>query len=117
MNSLPITCKDAKTTFLLARRAERLARPLVDRIDGGMLSIESTFKAGHYYRPELGWHISINVHRVNADGRGLGKMAMHSSVIVNTAELDRAIEKLRLEAESDERARQVSELGGDDADA
>lgn len=113
MNSLPIACKDAATTFLLARRAERLARPLVNRIDGGMLSVQATFNAGHYYRTDLGWHISVCVHRVHANGRTLGKMALNSSVIVNSAELDRAIEKLRLEAESDERGR--LEAGADDA--
>ena len=118
MNSLPITCKDAATTFLLARRAERLARPLVDRIDGGMLSINVVLNAGHYYRPESGWHISVNVHRVEPSGRTLGKMALHASIIVNSAQLDRAIEDLRLEAESDERARQAAEAaGGEDADA
>lgn len=118
MNSLPITCKDAKTTFLLARRAERLARPLVDRIDGGMLSVEATLDGGHYYRHSDGWHIGINVHRVKSPGQ-LGKMALQAIVITNSKQLDRAIEKLRLEAESDERARQVAELGagGEDADA
>lgn len=116
MNSLPISCKDAKTTFLLARRAERLARPLVDRIDGGMLCIDVVLGGGHYYRRSAGWHIGISVHRVRADW-SLGKMALQAICIADSAELDRAIEKLRLEARADERARQVAELetGADNA--
>lgn len=118
MNSLPIACKDTKTTFLLARRAERLARPLVDRIDGGLLSIETVLDGGLYYRHSDGWHIGINVHRVKAD-RTLGKMALQAIAIRDSAELDRAIDRLRLEAEADERARQVADAsaGGEDADA
>lgn len=118
MNSLPITCKDAKTTFLLARRAERLARPLVDMIDGGMLNVEVTLDGGHYYRHSDGWHIGINVHRVKADCT-LGKMALQAIAIRNSAELDRAIDRLRLEAEADELRRMATEAaaGGEDADA
>lgn len=93
MNSLPIACKDAKTTFLVARRAERLARPLVDKIEGGLLSIETVLDGGHYYRHSDGWHIGINVHRVKAD-RTLGKMALQALAITDSAELDRAIERL-----------------------
>lgn len=118
MNSLPITCKDAKTTFLLARRAERLARPLVDRIDGGMLNIEVVLDGGNYYTNTGGWHITVNVHRVKSPSL-LGGMALQALAINNSAKLDQAIDTLRLAAESDERARQVAgaAAGGEDADA
>ncbi|MNW57235.1 hypothetical protein D3C74_350220 [compost metagenome] len=118
MNSLSITCKDAKTTFLLARRAERLARPLVDKIDGGMLNIEVVLDGGHYYTNTGGWHIGINVHRVKADCT-LGKMALQAIAIRDSAELDRAIDRLRLEAEADELRRMATEAAarGEDADA
>lgn len=118
MNSLPITCKDAKTTFLLARRAERLARPLVERLDGGLLHVEVTLDGGHYYRHSSGWHIGLSVHRVTRLGT-LGNMALQALVITNSGELDQAIDRLRFAAESDERIRLMAEraVGGEDADA
>lgn len=98
MNSLPITCKDAPTTFLLARRAERLARPHVDRIEGGLLSIEVNLEVGAYFQKP--YSIDVSVHRVRKSGV-LGRMALQAFQITTSAELERAIERLKLVAKDD----------------
>lgn len=95
MNSLPITCKDAKTTFLLARRAERLARPLVAKIPGGDLRIELTLGGDRRFEP---YCFNMQVfQRVNG---GLD-LPFQEICIVSSADLDRKIELLRTVAESE----------------
>lgn len=95
MNSLPITCKDAKTTFLLARRAERLARPLVDMTGGAWrLSITVTLGDQEYRKP---WHVGIYAHYATgtAEIPGAENMPIYDSFVHNSAQLDEVIEKMR----------------------
>lgn len=111
MDSLPITCKDAKTTFLLARRAERLARPLVAFVDGAWrLSITVTLGDQEFSCP---WHISIYVHYATGGAMIPGKSSMpvFESHITTGKQLERAIERMRrlvvdqLEANAEQVAR------------
>lgn len=95
MNSLPMTCKDAATTFLLARRAERLARPLVD-MTGGAWDLSITTRLGHsrFTNP---WHISIDAFY--ADGAqqipGIVHMPFQEFGISTSQHLEEVIEKMR----------------------
>jgi len=133
MNSLPITCKDAKTTFLLARRAERLARPMVERVDGAWrLSITVTLGDKEYADP---WHVGISVHydRNAAQIPSRPNMPVHDWHITTSAQLERTIANMRrlageqvlataeaLAAEVDAEAKEIHaelEAGGEDADA
>lgn len=133
MNSLPITCKDAKTTFLLARRAERLARPLVEQIgDAWCLSITVTLGDMQYPNP---WHISLQVHYAHDAAQIPTEpiMPVYESFIATSSQLDRAIRKMRrlvaaqvlatteaAAAEADAEAAEIQaelEAGGEDADA
>lgn len=86
-----IRAKDAKTVELLARRARRLAEPLVAHIPGGELYVECAFGAGRYPDP---WHVDISVHRALPDG-SLAYMPLQETCLVNTVDVDRAIDKLR----------------------
>lgn len=133
MNSLPITCKDAKTTFLLARRAERLARPLVEQVGNAWrLSITTTLGDKQYPNP---WHISIYAHYDHnaAQIPSEPNMPFYKTFITTSAQLDRAIENMRrlaaaqvlatteaAAAEADAEAAEIQgehEAVGEDADA
>ena len=133
MNSLPITCKDAKTTFLLARRAERLARPLMEQVgDAWRLSITVTLGDKEFSEP---WHVGINAHyhRNAAQIPTEPTMPVHDWHTVTSAQLERVIEDMRYlaaaqvlatteaaAAEADAEAAEIQaelEAGGEDADA
>ncbi|WIV44506.1 hypothetical protein [Glutamicibacter nicotianae] len=133
MNALPITCKDAKTTFLLARRAERLARPLVEQVgDAWRLSITVTLGDKEFAEP---WHVGIHAHydRNAAKIPAEPTMPVHDWCIVTSEQLERTIEKMRqlaaaqvlattaaAAAEADAEAAEIQaelEAGGEDADA
>ena len=133
MNSLPITCKDAKTTFLLARRAERLARPLIEQVGGAWrLSITVTLGDKEFADP---WHIGIHAYydRNAAQIPSRPVMPFSDWNIVTSAHLESAIEKMRhfaadqvlataaaAAAEADAEAAEIQaelEAGGEDADA
>lgn len=113
MNSLPIACKDAATTFLLARRAERLARPLVD-MTGGAWGLSITTRLGHsrFLNP---WHVSIDAFYT--DGAepipGNVHMPFQEFGISTSQQLEEVIEKMRclvlLQVEAN------AKVGADDA--
>lgn len=86
-----IKAKDSKTVELLARRARRLAAPLVAQIPGGELYVESTFGARRFSAP---WHVSLAVHRALPKGN-LAPMPMQEVCLTSTNDVDRAIERLR----------------------
>lgn len=131
MNSLPIACKDAATTFLLARRAERLARPMVEQVDGAWrLSITVTLGDMDSLNP---WHISIYAHYADNAAEFKPNMPVYKTNIVTSAQLGHVIEQMHrlaaeqvlataeaLAVEADAEAAEIQtdlEAGGEDADA
>ncbi|WPR65216.1 hypothetical protein SLW73_02430 [Glutamicibacter protophormiae] len=91
-----IRAKDAKTVELLARRARRLAEPLVAHIPGGCLSVESTF--GSAWKRYAPWSVKIAVYRMFETPRGdrlLAPMVLLEHGLESTEEIDDAIDKLR----------------------
>ena len=95
MNSLPITCKDAKTTFLLARRAERLARPIVESVAGAWdLSIEVRLGAEKF--TACPWHIAILCHYTKgaAQPYNLPTMPVHELFIKDSGMLEKSIRRM-----------------------
>ncbi|MHC6175423.1 hypothetical protein [Glutamicibacter sp. X7] len=95
MNSLPIKCKDAATTFLLARRAERLARPLVDMTDGAW-RFSITVTLGDQVYPEP-WHISVYAHYVEGAATipNQSNMPVYATGIATSERLAQVIERIR----------------------
>ena len=91
-----VKAKDAKTVELLARRARRLAEPLVKQIPGGELYVQGVFGAGRYGEP---WHVDLFVHRA-LPGGSLAYMPLNEPGLASTGDVDRAIDKLRAMVES-----------------
>lgn len=92
MDAQPIKITDAKTAFLLARRAARLAQPLVDKIIGAELNIEIvvvTDDRAHSRRTGIG----IGVHHADPNG-GLFGMVHQSFAIRDSRALQRRIDEL-----------------------
>ena len=115
MNSLPITCKDAKTTFLLARRAERLARPLVEQVgDAWRLSITVALGDKEFSDP---WHVSIYAHYAEGAAEFKPNMPVYKTNIATSAQLERVIEQIRHLANQQVLATSEAAAGGEDADA
>lgn len=94
MDAQPIKITNEKTAFALARRAQRLAQPIVNKVIGAQLTVEITAIGNHethLTRP----CIVLAVHHTRPEG-GLFNMIYQSAYIRDSRELQRRLDELEL---------------------
>lgn len=105
-----IRATDMGSVYALARYAGEKAKPVVDQIPGGSLSIEANIDDKWGLYP---WSVGISVHRVIQDRANhpfLAPMVLQESYLTDTDQVDEVISELRRIAEVGSWALDKSEM-------
>lgn len=105
-----IRAVDMGSVFALARYAAEKAKPLVDQIPGGSLSVEANIDDKWGLYP---WSVGISVHRVIRDHHNypaLAPMTLQETYLTDTDQVDAVITELRRIAEAGSWALDKSEM-------
>lgn len=104
-----IRATDMGSVYALARYAAEKAKPLVDQIPGGSLSVEANIDDKWGLYP---WSVGISVHRVIKKDNypALAPMTLQESYLTDTDQVDAVITELRRIAEAGSWALNKSEM-------